>query len=692
MQLDNTSKQILNEVEDKSEIERYLQDTLRSYIDLRDLQNPYYGFKSLTDKWNEYERCYELRAEDRSKRRDHEYKGYSNIMLSDFHDRIEILRTREVNALFSGADQFETKANKWSSEEDAILAKKLVQYDWKQIDDFRSEISKVSKDKLMFGSWIAYCPYLEEEVKQKQIIDDLVNDEGKPVIIDDIPQKTEPYEAYKIYEQKYTNIEHVDLRLVYMHPRIEDIQMQESLFVSVGVSYENLVQWEEQGIIEEGMADYIKESYGEDYMDDDVEEIRERLAEEDTERDREIKVFDIYVVYFRWGDEREIYEGIFFNDSLLAGLRKYPKDIYPFLMGQHIRIANSAYGLGVGDEIYPVYLAQNAAYNQYFDMRAFEVLGGGLIDANKLPDFSGIVPGEFKRVSSLSAMLSQNTKPILSWGELRGARSSESSLQAIPLLKENLQSASGATALLAGMPSQSPVDKTASGIKIAIKESNSRINTYLEDFEDQFMKNFAELCFKNYQDNLIPEVDLPKMLDPEDLYYTNDEGQKVPVKFKDSLVGCDFIFTSTKRIVASEERIGKFIRFVTILSNIGSVNPQLGQAMIQSVDFKFMIEEIARSLDIADLDKLFPEVNILQELLNTQAQLQEVGTQNQVMQAGIENVMEKLESQGNQTAINAINETMAEIDQAMGEQPEGPQPQQIMTEEEMVGSEPAEQK
>jgi len=157
------------------------------------------------------------------------------------------------------------------------------------------------------------------------------------------------------------------------------------------------------------------------------------------------------------------------------------------------------------------------------------------------------------------------------------------------------------------------------------------------------------------------------MLDPEELVWTDDQGQQQQIILKDVLMGVDFKFKATQRLVESEQRIGKFLRFMQILQQIAMTNPEFGQLMIQSVDMKFMVQEIARSLDIADLDKLFPNVNIPQQLIETQGQLQQSEMMNQMMSQGIEQAMQEFQAEGNQSAISTVSDIMAQGQEAMAE-------------------------
>ena len=58
----NDSKQLITSSDDYDvDMKNFLCDTLQSYIGLRDLPYPYYNWSSITQKWNEYERCYDSR-------------------------------------------------------------------------------------------------------------------------------------------------------------------------------------------------------------------------------------------------------------------------------------------------------------------------------------------------------------------------------------------------------------------------------------------------------------------------------------------------------------------------------------------------------------------------------------------------------------------------------------------------------
>ena len=642
-----------------SDIQEFISTTLQAYIDLRNIADPYYNFNTFTARWNEYDRCYSMRA--RAANSDRDYKGWSNIVLPDFHDKIETLRVREMNTFFSGAELFETKARKTSCEEDASLAKKLVKYNFDCVE-LRSETSRTILDKYLYGTWIAYTPYTVEEYKTLVKEDKELDEEGNPVEIDGVIQKVEPYDAYEVREKEFTELEYINLKKVYVHPRIKDIQDQPAIFISKEVTYQELIEMEEMEYIYEGMAEYAKDHSSESNLDCEVEE-SESQKSNDSELEDEVKVIDLFYAYFWYGkeDDRKMYEAIHVGGGKVLGLKELEGEEYPFMAGQHIK-TDGFYGIGAGDELYAPYIAKCTRFNQVFDLSTFEIKGGGFKDATSLPNFENLTPGEYEDVVGLSAMLASKGKPILSWGEMRGSSPSSTGLEVIQELDRAMQTGTGAVALLAGMPTDSQVDKTATGIEATISEGNARVNNYIEDFEDQYFKRYAEICYTNFQENLDTNEDLPRLLDMEDYTFMNaDTGQQEMVKFPEVLRDIDIVFVAAKRILESEKQIGKIQRFIQIMGGVAQTNPEFGQAMIRRTDYKFLTEEIARSLGIADLDKLFPQVNITQELMDCEQELQAVSMENEMMNQGIGMAMQKLEEIGDGAALKVINDIMAQM-------------------------------
>jgi len=110
------------------------------------------------------------------------------------------------------------------------------------------------------------------------------------------------------------------------------------------------------------------------------------------------------------------------------------------------------------------------------------------------------------------------------------------------------------------------------------------------------------------------------------------------------------------------------------MGNVLQVNPEFGQMMMSQVDMKYLVEEIAKSVDIGDLDKLFPQVNVVQQLMDTQKELQTVAGQNEMLSTASEAIVQKLTDAGEQSALDTINNTFAEVQQGMAaEQQGGPQ-------------------
>lgn len=661
-----------NEPDDLQDQESHLRTTLQTFIDLRQLPEPYYNWYSLTDKWAEYDRCYEVRAKEQSKRQDYEYKGRSNIVLPDYHATIEILKTRELNALFSGKDSFEAKPMKQSTIEDAIIARRLVKHNFIMETDYKREQTKVLQDRLNYGTCFAMANWIVEERGFTTYTDELADDDGDRVVIDGVPQKTPmPYKAKQYIEKKYTNYRHLDCKKVYIHPRIEHMKDQEATYYLMQKSWGEVLEMEADDLIAKGMADYIKD-LGENYNDPDLDDAQDSRSDNDTETEpSEAKVFDIYLTYFYWGegDDRKLYEAIYLKDDKVVGLRQSDSDnIDEFIIKTcYISIPGYAYGIGVGDQQYPSYISKCARINQVYDLSTWEIRGGGFKDANLLPDaiFQTAEPGQYYNIPGLSGLMQAGAKPLLTWSAMNDKRSSSVGLEIVETLNQSIQHGTGATNLLAGMPSDSSVDDTATGIQTAINAGNERVNSYMQKFQDENIKRYAEICYKNYQKNIDPKKDLPKILDPEELTFKDANGQEVPIHFPDYLMDVDFVFRAVEKVVEAEKRIGQMMRFISTMGQIvaqtAPIMPQLGQQLAEKFNWEYAVEEIARSIGIDDLDKLFPDFNPLNELMQCKQQLMQVQQQSEMMGGAIQETMARFKDQGNQAAVDTVNNVMMEM-------------------------------
>ena len=656
-------KDVLDEVE----VDSFLKDTMTYYRNLLDLQDPYYEFNSLKDKWNEYDRCYYVQGKKSDKKNAKDYKGFSDVVFPDFHEKIETIRTREINALFSGADQFVSKPQRGSTEENARVAKMLVEYNFNCID-LRTEVSLLNLDKLVYGTFQAYVPFCEEKVQSIEMIDYLVNPEtGKPVMIDGVIQVVKPYKAKVTRTLKYTKLERLPIQHVLVNPQLRTVQEQEAVFIRLKKSYKDLLAMEEKGILAEGKAEYIKEfTEGTNTSDQGAADRDSATSTDQQANNKEVQALEIYLTYFFWEnpedkDDRVLFEAMYLENGGLCGLRKYPKNEIPLIKGVHIQ-GRGYYGLGLGDEMYSVYMAKNTRLNQVIDKSTWEVLGGGLFDPAHLPPgFKALVPGRWIEVPGLAGMLQQKGAPILGVNEMLRDAKASAGLEVINYLNDALQTGTGATQLLAGQPTESQIDKTVGGIQAVIGQSNERINTYLKDFEDQCLKTFADVCYTNYQEYLDPETDLEKMIDPIDLTYIDDQGQEKQVSLTNTMSGVDFVFQSTKRIIEAEEEIGKFQRLLGILGQGFQINPAVGEVLIRGTDFNYMLRRIGMDLDIGDIDKVFPPQNYPQLVADLQGQLAQLTAQMQVQQMAVAATKQKLKDQP------AALQVIGEVEQAFAE-------------------------
>lgn len=650
---------------DKTEVSAFLKDTLSHYRDLQSLQNPYYGFTSLRDKWNEYERCYNVQAKTEDEKTKRDYKGFTDVVLPDFHEKIEIIRTREVNSLFSGADQFTTTPQRNTSEENARLAKLIVKYNFNCVN-LRTETSCLSLDRLMYGTFQAYTPFCTEEIVTEETITYRTDPEtGKALLVDGVTQITLPYKAKVTRTLKYTKLERLFIGDVYINPEIDSVQDQPAVFIRMKKSYAQLLKMEQDGQLFAGEADVIKELYNRPSVVDSSSSKRDsKMTTETDPPNKEITIFEVFLCYF-WkedkNDEMCLYESIFVDNSHIAGYTKVETKKIPLIKGVYIK-GRGYYGLGMGDEMYPVYMAKNTRMNQVIDKSSFEILGAGGYDPQYLPaNFTRFKPGEYFAMPGLAGIRQAGGDPILSVNKIMGDARASMGIELLNYMTEAIQTGTGANQLLAGQPTNSQIDKTVGGIKAVISQSNERINAYLKDFEDQLLKEFAVLCYENYQHYLDPMKDIEKMLDLEDLTYTNDAGEEQVMTLVSGLNKVDFVFTATKQIVESEEEIGKFERFLRIMGELVRTVPIIGEQLIKETDFKYVIKKLGFDLEIGDLDKLFPKVNYVQIITELQKQLADTQTQLQMQSMAVRAVKQKLAQDQQTSALDSINEVEGAI-------------------------------
>lgn len=656
---------------DRTDLEQYFAHALRTFIDLRAIKSPYYGFESLTDKWKEYDRCYRIEA--KGTRNNHEYDGWSNIVTSDFHESIEIKRAKEMKALFGGADLFTTKATKFSTLSDAAMARRLVEYNHDRIDKFQSENNKAILDRRKYGTAFVYTPWKVEEryvntvslpFKQNKDGDIATDKSGKPIS----DNKLNDFEITE--EVKYTDFKHIQTKRVYLNPNIEDIQKQECIFIMCTFSYSELKIMELEGTIDKDMADYVMENYRDYHSelgDDDDAKVNEDAG---SMYDRKLKSFDLYLTYKKIYDEDgrcHLYECIYMWRDKIIGMREYPTTKIPLLKTCFIPVADYAYGLGQGDQIYPLYIAMCARINQVFDLETKEIKGGGFVDSEALPAMSSWAPGQWVRVNGLSAKLSTNGKPILTMSEMDGSRPASTALDIVPILERKLRGGSGTTEIMSGQPTHSQVDRTAAGLTLIAEQAEDRLGSELLIYQDEILKEHAELAYDNYGRFLIPEIDLPKMFDEEDLYYVDNRGQKQPISISGALRKVTFTFLAANRVIDREEKIGKITRFMQIIMQMASVSKELGNLLLEKTNFLYLIQEIADSLDITDLDRLFPGFNPIGELMKERAANDQLSAQNNAMQQGIQMTLQKLSEIKDQSAIDIIQDVMVQAAQAQQE-------------------------
>jgi hypothetical protein len=297
------------------------------------------------------------------------------------------------------------------------------------------------------------------------------------------------------------------------------------------------------------------------------------------------------------------------------------------------------------------------------DSNTGKVLGGGFYDKNLVSkkDLENFAPGIMIGIAGLSSYMAQNAKPIISYEEITQSHAAQLNLSIIPLLTRAIQESSGITNIISGTPTNSQADKTFRGMELLAEESDDRLNSSLVLYEDNILKKYAEYTYDNYVRFLNPQIDLPQMLDKESLYYTDKNGQRLPVHFGENLRYVTFIFENAKRVVNREIRLGKKQRLLQSISMIGQMKPILDNI---GMDTDYLLKDITKDLDIADIDLLFPpEMTPAMRLQQAMQQLQVLQMTHQLMNQAIQATLQQLQQTNDQYAINALQTNMNKAQQ-----------------------------
>lgn len=683
-----TLNQIENEVK-KSEIlpeklyperesKNDLVDSLQQFISARNLKNPYYKFNTQDDKFNEYERCYRVSAARYSASNDQDETRMADIIFPDYHKVIENIVVRAMNIFNSGGEVIQAKVRRKANNEYSALAMKLFNYSTNCVEDYSLEQRKIITDWANFGTFCAFTPYKEDPEMGNIKLDYEIDEEENPVK-DELGfiKEVNPYD-YQFVKgiKRFTDLKHLDPRDLIVNPLISKVQKQPKIYIRIRKTYEDLLEWEEAGIIGKDQADYIKDNYSKDSHASEQGTDNKNITDDNTTMDQEKdNAFDVYLCFYKQKEQLNvvgnilkffgikqrvcIYQAVICNDTVIEGSEK-KTDLkrYPVIKGVLIPDGDNWFGIGAGDQMYSVYIAKNTRNNQIFDKSSYEVKGGGLKDA-RVPSMQGIKPGMYRNVPGLNSF---QGKPVLSINDLGG--NSAIGQQIIPTLDEAMQSGTGVTNLLQGMPTDSGLDKTATGVQAGIAESNARLNAYIELLEDQLFAEYARQMWFNYQDNDFQDY-IHEVLDPEDLFYTDKDGNEVPVNISEALPDIDIEFTGVKRILDKERRANGIKRFLQDMGMLGQFNPSFGEYVMNTLDYDYAKNELANTYDIGDIDKLFPKQKQLDFINQIKSQAQQAGMENQLLKTAVEIFIDKAKSTGNKFSEQQFQTAMQEAGQMM---------------------------
>lgn len=677
-QLSQEISELKTEVESASQndnsIEIDFYAVLENYRNMRALKNPYYKFGTLVDKWNEYERLYRLSAGTYTA--SPEEQSIADIMFPDFHSKIEAACTRAMNIYFSGAETFNVKVNRKKDAEATGLARLLYSYNISCVENFRQKVRSIFKQGPLFGTWHAYVPYKEEPVLKTLELDYEIDENDEPVKDNaGLIKEKEPY-SYDYIEttKKYTDLNYLDSRDVYVNPYISSVQKQRSIFVMCRYTYDDLIEMENDEIIPQGTADYVKENYSTHESvskEQGVDNKNITKEQDDLSNKKDQLVYEIYVCYYKKGEPIKwydklirmigirsrtcIYRAFVMNNKLLDGtIKKTKLKRYPIKKGVYIEDGDNYYGISMADEMYSVFKAKNSMANAAFTQIAYDVKGGGAKDS-RIPSFKGLKPGEWINVPGLASWQGKGT---ISINELRG--SSQAAFNIMPMLENGLQKGTGITDFLEGMPTGSGMDDTATGVQIGKAEADARLNDYFEGFETQFYAEYATEIWLNYSENKFLE-EAGDIFDEEELSYTDADGVAHPIKLDSIYPDINIEFEGVQRVNAKERRLTGLDRLMSTIAKWGSINPNIGKMFLMQMDEDYFIKQLTESLDVGDPDALFPKEKrnkFIEELMNA---AQAGQTENIALKQLIQIAMEKMKEQGDELGLQAFNQAQAEL-------------------------------
>ena len=308
--------------------------------------------------------------------------------------------------------------------------------------------------------------------------------------------------------------------------------------------------------------------------------------------------------------------------------------------------------------MYSVYIAKNTRHNQIFDKSNYEIKGGGLKDS-RVPSMQNIPPGVYRSVPGLGSFTG---RPVLSINDISG--NSAVGYQMLPALEEAMQTGTGITNLLQGVPTNSGLDNTATGVERGVSEGNARLNAYIEQFETQFFGEYMKHIWLNYQENDAQKY-FSEMLDPEDLYYTTENGEEIPINIDNVLPDVDIEFTGVKRIIEKERQLNGIMRYLDLIGRLGQFNPTFGEDTMNEMDFRYVRDVLGRAVDVGDLDKLFPKQKHEDYMNELKTAAQETGIENDMLKTAIEIFIDKTKSAGNALGEQQLNSAIQEAQEVL---------------------------
>ena len=107
-------------------------------------------------------------------------------------------------------------------------------------------------------------------------------------------------------------------------------------------------------------------------------------------------------------------------------------------------------------------------------------------------------------------------------------------------------------------------------------------------------------------------------------------------------------------------KIGKLMRYLQFLMQAAQVNPRYAQRIEKELDMNYVVKTVGEQMEVDDMDKLFPNYNPTAEIAELEEAVEGLSSENNFFKQAYQNIMNRIDKLGDESAKNAVKEGMAE--------------------------------